>query len=299
MGRDPGVFLFIVATIAGITVRYWHRVRLKIRGGKSRNWPALTATIDIVSVVMIGSADEIAGYTATLTYFYRNPELQVGEYQRYFSLKSTAENWVEQFKSRHVMVRVNPKLPADSVLLEEDVEAISLRPVPGLEDALRLEKIPALPHGYRILSAVSEMVGMAGLAVSVTAFFICLRSGGEPARVSVLWTIGAMLVFTAISMFVIILRTEDEDEYHSFSKRFSIWCPAWMRWALSIGGGIFAVFWLISKIDPGLAKYLLLGTGSLLPILWLGWCLLITTGFHLAIVRSQAQSRPAPSENPS
>jgi hypothetical protein len=293
MLRDPGFFLFIVATIAGITVRYWHRLRRMLRGAESRNWPALTATIDIVSVVMVGSADEVVGYTGTLTYFYRNPELQVGEFQRQFSLKSAAENWVEQFKSRSVMVRVNPKRPVESVLLEEDVQAITLRPAPGIEEALLMEKIPELPRGYRILSTISEMVGMAGLAVSATVFFICLRRGGEPVRASVLWSIAAMLAFTVISMFVVVLRAEDEDEYHSFSRRFSIWCPAWMRWALSIGGGIFAIFWLIAKIDPGLAKYLLLGTGSLLPILWLGWCLLITTGFHLAIVRSQGHSRPA------
>jgi hypothetical protein len=297
MLRDPGFFLFIVATIGGIVLRFSSRLRGKLHGAESRNWPAHSAAIDVVSVVEIGSRDEITGYAATLTYFYRTPELQVGEYQRHFPLKSAAENWVEQFKSRNVMVHVNPKRPADSVLLEEDVEAITLRPAPGIKEALRMEKIPELPRGYRILSAISETVGMAGLAVSATVFFICLRSGGEPVRASVLWSIGSILAFTAISMFIVVLRAEDEDEYHSFSRRFSIWCPAWMRWVLSIGGGIFAIFWLIAKIDPGLAKYLLLGAGSLLPILWLGWCLLITTGFHLAIVRSQGQSRPALSEH--
>jgi hypothetical protein len=299
MLRDPGVFLAVLATFVGMALRSWQRLRRKIRGTESRNWPALTATIDIVSVVMIGSVDEVAGYTATLTYFYRNPDLQVGEYQRFFSLRSAAENWVEQFKSRNVMVHVNTKKPADSVLLEADLEAIRLRPAPAIEDALRLEKMPKLTRGYRLLSAVSEMVGMVGLAVCATIFCVCLRSGGEPASAWILWTVGSMLAFAALSMWLVIIRAEDEDEYHSISNRYVFWCPPWIRWGLRIGAGAFLVFWLLAKIDPSLAKYLLMGTGTLLPSIWLGWGFLVTTGFHLAIMRSQGQSSPALSEHSS
>ena len=292
MLRDPGMLMAVLATVTAFVLRFWHGVKRRALDVEGRNWPAIDATIDVVSVVEVLSREETIGYDASLTYFYRNPELQVGEYVRPFPLKAAAENWVEQFKSRHVVVHVNPKKPAESVLLEDDLLAITIQPAPALNEALRMEKVPELQRGYRLLAAFSEIVGMAGLAASAVMFCICLRRGGERTESWILWSLGGALAFTAVSMYALILRAEDEDEYRSFSLRYSIWCPAWMRWALTAFGGLFAVLWLTSKIDPGLARYLLLGTGSLFPLIFMCWGLLVTTGFHLAVVRSQMHRRP-------
>ena len=292
MLRDPGMLVAILAAVAGFALRLFHRLKRRALGVEGRNWPAIDATIDVVCVVEVLSREETIGYDATLTYFYRNPDLQVGEYVRPFPLKAAAENWVEQFKSRHVMVHVNPKKPAESVLLEDDLLAITIQPAPALNEALRMEKVPELQQGYRLLAAFSEIVGMAGLAASAVMFCICLRRVGERTESWILWSLGGALAFTAVSMYALILRAEDEDEYRSFSHGYSIWCPAWMSRALAAFGGLFAIFWLISKIDPGLARYLLLGTGSLFPLIFMCWGFLVTTGFHLAVVRSQMHRRP-------
>jgi hypothetical protein len=63
----------------------------------------------------------IVGYLATLTYFYRNPDLQTGDYCRMFDTKEEGEAWAASFKGRTVFVHVNPRDPSQSVLRTEEL----------------------------------------------------------------------------------------------------------------------------------------------------------------------------------
>jgi hypothetical protein len=67
----------------------WVRRRQAARESKARNWPTLTATIEVPTVAG-GLISGKAHFLATLTYFYRNPQLQMGEYKRIFSTKAKA-----------------------------------------------------------------------------------------------------------------------------------------------------------------------------------------------------------------
>ena len=60
-------------------------------------------------------------YLATLTYFYNNPEEQIGDYKRRFGKKDDAEVWANSYKSETVTVHVDPSDPTRSVLREEDL----------------------------------------------------------------------------------------------------------------------------------------------------------------------------------
>jgi hypothetical protein len=101
-----------------------------IRRTRGRNWPAVSAVIDLVSVAVleddsilppIKASSGSAGYLATLTYIYRNPEEQVGEYRRSFGNKGDAEAWANSYKGETVRVHVDPRDPARSILREEDL----------------------------------------------------------------------------------------------------------------------------------------------------------------------------------
>ena len=48
-------------------------------------------------------------YLATLTYFYRNPELQAGEYSRMFGVDEEAQAWAAFYKGSTVIVNVDPR----------------------------------------------------------------------------------------------------------------------------------------------------------------------------------------------
>ena len=114
-----GVVVFFAAV-------YWRFFIQRLSGIRARNWPTASAIIDIVSVVeqrvSTGKGD-IVTYLATLTYFYRNPELQTGDYSRLFEFdeQEEARTWAASYKGSTVTVRVDPRDPSRSVLRKEDL----------------------------------------------------------------------------------------------------------------------------------------------------------------------------------
>jgi len=85
--------------------------------------------IDVVSVTPMTEqtryGERTIAYVATLTYFYRNPELQMGEYSRKFGALShdeaEAQTWANSYKGRSVMVHVDPRDPTHSVLRKQNL----------------------------------------------------------------------------------------------------------------------------------------------------------------------------------
>src|SRR5579862_3895427 len=118
------VFVGTVMTLGicwGIVQTWYGRIH-------GREWPTVSATIDIVSVAFI--QDDIqhskvhadsSYYLATLTYVWHDPELQMGEYSRRFGHKEDAEAWANSYKNSTVTVYVDPRDPTRSVLREEDL----------------------------------------------------------------------------------------------------------------------------------------------------------------------------------
>jgi hypothetical protein len=117
------IFLgFVGISIAG---RYWRFFTQWLWGIRGRDWTSLSALVDIVTVVEQteqgrGQRTTI-GYLATLTYFYRNPELQSGDYCRMFDEEADAQDWAASYKGRTVMVHVDPRDPSHSVLRKEEL----------------------------------------------------------------------------------------------------------------------------------------------------------------------------------
>jgi uncharacterized protein DUF3592 len=100
-----------------------------IKRSHGRNWPTISAVIDIVSVAFIADDSipspsvptDSSGYLATLTYVYRSPELQMGDYSRSFAKEDDARAWANSYKGETVKVHVDPRDPTRSVLREEDL----------------------------------------------------------------------------------------------------------------------------------------------------------------------------------
>jgi hypothetical protein len=97
---------------------------------RGRNWPTVSAVIDSVSVTLKESKLPSSGavhnwptYRATLTYSYRNPEAQKGDYSRSFGYdnEDDAKAWANSYKGETVKVHVDPRDPTRSVLREEDL----------------------------------------------------------------------------------------------------------------------------------------------------------------------------------
>ena len=112
--------ILLGAVLIGVCALYWRFFVQWFQGFLGWKWPTVPATIDIVSVVPIivqrRGGQQTDGYLATLTYFYRNPELQTGEYSHMWSTDEEAQSWAAPYKGSEVMVHVHPRDPSRSVL---------------------------------------------------------------------------------------------------------------------------------------------------------------------------------------
>lgn len=117
---------FLLASfLIAFAVYYWRFFVQWLRGIRGKGWAKAPATIDVVTVIDQTWRDEygehVVGYLATLTYFYRNPDLQTGDYCRDFLDEAEAQAWATSYKGKTVMVHVDPRDPSQSVLREEEL----------------------------------------------------------------------------------------------------------------------------------------------------------------------------------
>jgi hypothetical protein len=106
----------------------WQLLDMWTKRTRGRNWPTVSAVVDIVSVASCEDntlplkADlSFPYYLATLTYIYRCPEEQTGNYSRRFGNEDDAKSWANSYKGETVKVHVDPRDPTRSVLRDEDL----------------------------------------------------------------------------------------------------------------------------------------------------------------------------------
>ena|ERR1039457_3892728 len=120
----PLILAFVIITLAA---RYWRFFAQWLDGIRGRDWTQASAVIDVLSVVEQTEqgryGEYVVGYLATLTYFYRNLELQSGEYSRMFDAddEEDAKAWAASYKGSTVMVHVDSRDPSHSVLRKEEL----------------------------------------------------------------------------------------------------------------------------------------------------------------------------------
>jgi hypothetical protein len=117
--------IFAAFLVVSISASYWRFFVQWLNGIRGRDWAAVSATIEVVSVVeqtiQTRYGERPIGYLATLTYFYRNPELQTGDYSRTFGGEAEAQAWAASYKGKTVMVHIDPRDPSNSVLRKEEL----------------------------------------------------------------------------------------------------------------------------------------------------------------------------------
>ena len=115
------VLLMLVTGVFVLVGIFQEIVRKRIERARCRVWPTTSAKIDLVSVADVTDDARFPTYRATLTYLYRNPEEQMGDYSRDFGSEKEANAWANSYKGETVKAYVNPRDPARSFLREEDL----------------------------------------------------------------------------------------------------------------------------------------------------------------------------------
>jgi hypothetical protein len=300
---EPRVFIPALIFAWLFTGRLRARWRQKTRERLVHNWPSITATIEVTTANNYELMKKPPFYVATLTYFYRNPDLQSGDYKRQFGVKEQAKAWAAQFKGRTVLVHVNPNDPSDSVLLERDLAGNDLvmhLPAPApTEDWLTVPHV--ISPGFRMLCAISEIVGLSGLATSLVMLGASIATHGKLSPREYFWMGGFMLAFCFLSAIAIVVHLRRTEEGRWLLRSYKEWCPGWMRWALNLTGGVGAFAPLshlfnLFDIFGHLGRYLAHQpwAQALIPHLPYAvgcWVFFVTTAFLAAILRSQEELR--------
>lgn len=119
--------VIVVGSIIAASASSWQFWAQRMKGIQGRNWPTVSAVIDLASVQKRvesgGKGPPIITWVVLLTYAYKNPELQTGDYDREFGNEAEARDWADACKGLTVTVHVDPKDPANSVLRKEELDA--------------------------------------------------------------------------------------------------------------------------------------------------------------------------------
>lgn len=290
--KRPDHIWLIIPAISGIFAPWIRKGKRKAKSRLVRDWPCLPAAIDVVSAAERHD-DKKHYYAAVLTYFYRRPDLQIGEYEREFPTKAAALDWVKQFKGSSVMVHVNPKDAADSFLLESDLEGLETHRTASESVPADIETPPTFPPSYRFISALGEALCLAGLATCAVLFAVSFTHGGKMHQPWFLWAGGAIFVLTILFMYAVQFHVHF-TESHNFLSNYKHWTPTWMRWMLHLSIPAFVVLLILSRLhfDPATALQQWMDRlAPSLPYLLASWSFLFGASFYTAIQRSQEQVR--------
>lgn len=115
------ILVMLAAGVAVLAAIFQVIVRKRIERSRCRNWPTVSAKIDLVSVADVTDDPRFPSYRATLTYIYRNPAEQMGDFSRDFGSENEAHAWANSYKGETVKAYVNPRDPTRSFLREEDL----------------------------------------------------------------------------------------------------------------------------------------------------------------------------------
>lgn len=129
------VFVLACIVLIGlvqVAVNSWPDMVKRWEEKRARGWPTVPAVIDLVTTATWEQDEPLAGggvpspptyeRKALLTYSYRNPDPQSGDYSRSFGSDEDAQDWADLCKGLRVVVHVDPRDPTRSVLRGEDID---------------------------------------------------------------------------------------------------------------------------------------------------------------------------------
>lgn len=278
-------------------------LRQRRRERRAHQWPAVAAVVEVASVIdrIVSENNSTSVPVATLTYFYRRPDLQMGEYERFFSERKDAERWVNQYRHRTVTVHVNPANAADSVLLSEDLDGLDLRQTgnesrePNVASEAHEGLHEALSPGHRALCGVAEVLSMAGLSVSAAFLALSLFRRGAVQPAVFYWIGGVLLGLVVVAIVLIHIELWRSEGGQLLLRTYRRWCPGWMRWSFKITSALTASLLAVHQFLGDFFKFALRAWFPWLqpyaPYLVGCWLFFLSMGFLAAILRSQEELR--------
>ena len=288
----PEFYGLLFAFVGGTLSRSWRKVKRTRKGRTSTSWPAVAATVEVATVAKRVDADKKPFWVVTLSYFYRQPDLQMGEHEREFQAESEARQWASQFKNRLVTVHVNPAKNSESMLLDGDLEGMTVPTSIVPESTEEGRQAPVLPPNSLYACTAAELLSIIGLAISLVLLAVAVVSGGKVQSAGAMWAGGAVLGMAVLATIFTVFGFSRGGSKESFWHSYRHWCPAWMRWCVEGGGTGIGLLWVLDSLHLTGGSHR--GAAALSPsmaLLVASWCFLGMAAFHAALLRSQEEVR--------
>ena len=270
----------------------------------------MTATIEIVSVVE-GSpqGQEEKEYDAVLSYFYRSPELQDGEFRRAFALREAAWIWVNQYKGITVPVHVNPANNAESFLLEEDLDGTPAENAASIQESITRQKLPQLSAVAERFARIGIVLALAGFACVVVSLFALgnqfswqwqrMFMVNSLLREWLLWAAVALMACSEILSRGVVRSALQQSPDFPASQYCRARAPRWLLRTLQlVTAALFFLFFAVltaSSLYPKTFRIIESQQWALGSYLFLFWCSLAQTVRYSAAIgcRKVAQATRA------
>jgi hypothetical protein len=260
----------------------------------------VSASIDIVSAHILGDSQDSTSSEAVLTYFYKYPELEMGEFKKLFSDLIEANLWIEQYKGRSVMVRVNPRKPSESVLSEENLQELArVNMNPSVEESVKSELLKQLPNiSWRIqwLTILIALLGSAGIIYTVASIMITITHPSEHFHRQWFIASGAFaFVFLLLNVVHSTWVHQIDTDDRMISRARQRFVPRWIRNVLVI---LFLCGYVIAMLDrvhedlPVIVGILIKQLRDpIFELFGMSWCLAITVANIALYSAIQAANR--------
>jgi hypothetical protein len=288
------IFLELLKLLWAMLGKGIRQLRRKLRKLFKHHWIEVPAKIDVVSVAVWDEPRKyIRTYIGILTYFYRNPDLHTGDYTVEFDDEWQARAWVSQFKGLHVRVRVNPRDPDDSVLLELPIrDLVYVRPPAPQTLSAPSPKpvtIRALSSSQKMLAENTRLISLAGIGASLVVLGLSIASGGHAYSRSLFWFGGCLLTTVVASLGISSLAVTTEGTLRSASRFYALWCARKTSWFLICSGAVLFILFLYSMDRMQFPAESRAKIGVHIPYIAAFWGFLVSWALHNAILRSQQE----------
>lgn len=281
----PGELIVPGFILAAYVYAAWGRLRFNFLSSSAKDWAVVPARIDIASAHLVSDSEKSNVSEAVLTYFYRYPELEMGDFRKTFSDPIEAKLWAEEYKGRTVMVRVNPRKVSESVLSEEDLQHLNEKKISHFSEeqvkAEMLKSLPPISWRIQVLTVLLIAMGMAGTLYTLISIGYTLAHPGQQFQKDRIVASGvAAFVFYLMYILHFTWINQIDSDDHIIVGMQARFTPRWLR---SLVAGIFLTGYLISillnvseDLPPGLLTLLHQMRDPIFEFFGISWCLMTT-----------------------
>jgi hypothetical protein len=113
-----GSLHYFIALAIGAVVVAVRKYLQRLRENQAAMWPSADGQVQTATV----KASQYGSWVEVAYRYYARQEYHYGKYRRHFARKKAAQSFADAIRGRSIQVRFSEDKPAESVVLEQDLQ---------------------------------------------------------------------------------------------------------------------------------------------------------------------------------